>query len=188
MKLECMSLVCRMVKVFFPSAAADSAPGRQIVAPTAAEPARNSRRESASHDTGEYSCRGFRPSCPFAVSTGPHPPRDGCGPVGRVSGSVNVGVTCCHRAFPQLLHHFIEVEAGGLLPLRILLEGHQELAHVILRGHENEGVIEHPVVVGVRCDVRPLVGIEPQVEDLGNAQGHERLGPDSQRSLRPAVP
>ena len=33
-----------------PVGAADSAPGRQIVAPTAAEPARNSRRESGSHD------------------------------------------------------------------------------------------------------------------------------------------
>ena len=50
MKVECMSLVCRMVKVFFPSAAADSAPGRKIVAPTAAEPARNSRRERVSRD------------------------------------------------------------------------------------------------------------------------------------------
>ena len=36
MKLECMSLVCRMVKVFFPSAAAASSPGRTSVAPMAA--------------------------------------------------------------------------------------------------------------------------------------------------------
>ena len=50
MRLECRSLVCRMVKVFFPSAAAERTPGRRIVAPAAAEPARNSRRESVSRD------------------------------------------------------------------------------------------------------------------------------------------
>ena len=50
MKAECMSLVCRMVKVFFPSRAADSAPGRRIVAPAAAETAMNSRRVSVFMD------------------------------------------------------------------------------------------------------------------------------------------
>src|SRR5208283_1829348 len=52
MKLECMSFVCRMVKVFFPSTAADSPPGRRIVTPTAVETARNSRREIVSRDIG----------------------------------------------------------------------------------------------------------------------------------------
>ena len=51
-----MSLVCRMVKVFFPSRAADSAPGRRIVAPAAAEIAMNSRRESVS---AWYECEGL---------------------------------------------------------------------------------------------------------------------------------
>jgi hypothetical protein len=39
-----------MVKVFLPSAAADSNPGSKIVAPTAAVPTRNSRRETVSRD------------------------------------------------------------------------------------------------------------------------------------------
>jgi len=50
MKFECMSLVCRMVNVFFPSAAADRNPGSKITTPTAAEPIRNSRREIVSRD------------------------------------------------------------------------------------------------------------------------------------------
>src|SRR5208283_4600060 len=50
MKLECISLVCRMVKVFFPSTAANSPPGRRIVTPTAAETAKNSRREIVTRD------------------------------------------------------------------------------------------------------------------------------------------
>ena len=49
MKAECMSLVCRMVKVFLPSAAARSL-GSTVAAATAAEPARNSRRARASID------------------------------------------------------------------------------------------------------------------------------------------
>ena len=46
MKLECKSLVCRMVKVFFPSAVAASSAGTMNAAPIATAPARNSRRES----------------------------------------------------------------------------------------------------------------------------------------------
>jgi len=46
------------------------------------------------------------------------------------------------RTFLQLLHHFIHVEAGRLLPLRIVPERHQELAHVVLRGDKKEGVIQ----------------------------------------------
>src|SRR5580698_1591387 len=49
MKAECMSLVCRTVKVFRPSAAAGP-PGSAIVAPATSEPARNSRRARVSVD------------------------------------------------------------------------------------------------------------------------------------------
>jgi hypothetical protein len=49
-KFECMSLVCRMVKVFFPSAAAAGCLDSRIVAPMAAAPAMNSRREIDSSD------------------------------------------------------------------------------------------------------------------------------------------
>ena len=61
MKLECMSLVCRMVKVFFPSAAAKTGPAR-IAAPNATEPIRKSRRDSASRDEPERPCGSFAPS------------------------------------------------------------------------------------------------------------------------------
>ena len=40
-------------------------------------------------------------------------------------------------------------------------------------------MIEHPVVVGVRCNVRPLVGVQPEVEDLRYTERGERLGPDA---------
>jgi hypothetical protein len=43
MKAECMSFVCRMVKVFFPTVAAANPPDRKIVAPTVAAPAKSSR-------------------------------------------------------------------------------------------------------------------------------------------------
>ena len=85
----------------------------------------------------------------------------------------------------QLLHHVVEIEAGGLLPLREFLERHQELAHVVLGGNHQEHVVEQPVVVGVRGDVRPLVGVRPQVEHLRHPERGERLGPDLQRPPDP---
>lgn len=62
MKAECRSLVCRIVKVFFPFAAATKAPGKSNVTPTAAEAARNSRRESVSRD------RWLKVNCQSAAS------------------------------------------------------------------------------------------------------------------------
>ena len=55
---------------------------------------------------------------------------------------------------------------------------------IALRG-EDRGtrVVEDPVVVGVRGDVGPLVGVGAQVEELGHPQRDERLGPDLQRAL-----
>jgi hypothetical protein len=39
------------------------------------------------------------------------------------------------------------------------------------------------VIVGVRGNVRALVRIRPQIEELWNAQLGERLGPDAQRAI-----
>ena len=58
-------------------------------------------------------------------------------------------VLFCRRGFLQLRKHFIHVEAGRLLPLRVVLKRHQELAHVSLCGHKLEGVIKKPVIIGV---------------------------------------
>ena len=90
-------------------------------------------------------------------------------------------------AFLQLLQDFIHVEGGRLLPLRVVLEGHQELAHVGLRGHQQEDVIDQPVVVGVRSDVRPLVRVRPEIEHLRDPQAGERVRPDEHRSRGPLL-
>src|SRR5215467_4897568 len=81
----------------------------------------------------------------------------------------------------HLLQDFVQVEGGRLLALRVLPERRQELADERLSRHEHECVIEDPIVVGIRGDVCPLVGIRPEVIELRKPQGHERLGPDTQR-------
>lgn len=59
---------------------------------------------------------------------------------------------------------------------------HQELTHVILRGHHQEGVVEQPIVVGVRGNIRAFIRIGPEVEDLRYPQVGERIGPNEHRS------
>src|SRR5207302_2276344 len=89
--------------------------------------------------------------------------------------------------FLQLLKDFIHIEGGRLLALRILFERREELAHVSLRGHQRENVIDEPVIVGVRGDVRPFVWVRPKIENLGDAQGDERLRPDAKCSRNPLL-
>lgn len=84
------------------------------------------------------------------------------------------------RSLLQLLHDLIQVEAGRLPALRIILERHQELAHIVLGRHKQEEVVDDPIVVRVRGDVRPLIGVSPEVEEFGEAQGDEWLSPDAQ--------
>ena len=55
------------------------------------------------------------------------------------------------------------------------------------RGEDEVGVVEHPVVVGVRGDVGALERVGAQVEELRHAQRDERLGPDLQRPLHPLL-
>ena len=54
--------------------------------------------------------------------------------------------------------------------------------HVGLGRDDGPGMVEQPVVVGVRGDVRPLVRVGPQVEDLRHPQHRVRLGPDVERA------
>jgi hypothetical protein len=66
---------------------------------------------------------------------------------------------CCllrPATFPQLRKDFIHVEASCLLPLWVVPERHQELTHVVLCRDKKEGVVEKPVVIGVRGDVGAL--------------------------------
>ena len=51
-----------------------------------------------------------------------------------------------------------------------------------LRRHEDKRVADHPVVIGVRRDVGPFVGVHPQIEDLGQPQFSERFGPNRHRA------
>src|SRR5208337_3130208 len=85
-------------------------------------------------------------------------------------------------ALLELVQHVFEVEAGRLLPLGVILEGGQKPADVLLRRNEQKGMVERPVVVGVRRDVGPLVRVDTEVEDFWHAQRGERLAPDPQCS------
>ena len=51
--------------------------------------------------------------------------------------------------FLKILQNFVEIEARRLLSLRIILEGGQETSNIFLSGHEQEGVVNQPIVVGI---------------------------------------
>ena len=87
----------------------------------------------------------------------------------------------------QLLQHLIDGEARRLLPWRKVLEGRQELADIGLRRDQHEGVIEQPVVVGVRGDVGALVRIEPEIEDQRHAQVVKGSAQTRKRSRGPLL-
>ena len=151
---ECMSLVCRMVKVFFPSAAAATVGGRTIVA-LAAEPARNARRLSARIAVGmvgAYFCGLPKPWFSIGLP------------------SLSLDMTSSR------------LKLAAFWRCGYSLKRRQELADIVLRGNHQEDVIHQPVVIGVRGDVGALVRIGAQVEDLGNPQVDERLRPQGQRA------
>src|SRR6516162_9646212 len=113
-----------------------------------------------------------RPSEPYRAAAGEpeRPP---------ASGSVGLGV----GALLHLLEH-LEVEAGGLLPLRILPECLQEFPDKGLRRDHQVDVVDYPIIVGVRRDVGTLEGIGAEIEHLWYTQTSERLGPQLQRAGR----
>src|SRR5215831_2206125 len=90
-------------------------------------------------------------------------------------------------AFPQLRHDLVEVEAGGLLPLWVLLERSQELGHISLRRDWHERVVEQPVVVCIRGDVPAFIRIRSKIENLWNTKSDERLRPYAERPGRPLL-
>src|SRR5262245_64354984 len=59
-------------------------------------------------------------------------------------------------ALLHLAEHIVEVEAGGLLALRILPERLQVLPDKGLRRHQQEDVVDKPIVVRDRADVGAL--------------------------------
>ncbi len=102
------------------------------------------------------------------------------------SGPVFQPPLLASAALLQFLHDLVQVEAGRLLPWRKLLERSEKLRDVVLSRDQQEDVIQQPVVVRVRRDVRPFVRIGPQIEDLRHAQRREGVRPDKQGAADPA--
>src|SRR5690349_11420119 len=71
-----------------------------------------------------------------------------------------------HRleALFQILLNLVDREAVRPLCRRVFLECGQEFSCFRLCGTQQEDVVEKPIVVGVRCDAGPLVGIGAQIE------------------------
>src|SRR5262245_31079708 len=65
------------------------------------------------------------------------------------------------RRLCHLVDHLVEAEARRLLSRREFLEGAEELADRSLRRHEQIDAAEHPVVVGIRRNLRVLVRVRP---------------------------
>src|SRR5205085_9799512 len=79
----------------------------------------------------------------------------------------------------------VEIEAGSLLALRILPDGSDEFPDVSLGRHQQEDVVDKPIVVGDRSDVGALERISAESEQLWHAKGYKRLGPDTHRAGLP---
>src|SRR5215467_11382594 len=86
-------------------------------------------------------------------------------------------------AFLQLCQNLVYAKAAGFLARREFLKRFEELSDDGLRRYTNIGMVEPPVVIGVRRDVRLLIRIGPQVEELRKPQGSERFLPYQQSSL-----
>jgi hypothetical protein len=67
-----------------------------------------------------------------------------------VSGPLLAG----SRAALQLFHNLVYAEASGFLARREFPERLKRLANDLLRGHTDEGMVEPPVVIRVRRDVK----------------------------------
>ena len=81
-------------------------------------------------------------------------------------------------ALLERFQHLVEREAADLLARREFLERRQELPDVLLRRHEQEDVLDPPLLVAHAIVVGRLERIGAQVEDLRQAQRHERFLPD----------
>ncbi len=83
----------------------------------------------------------------------------------------------------HLLDDLIDAEARRPLTRRIVFEAVHESGHDRLRRDERRRPIRHEkIVVGVRGDVRTLIGVGAQIKDLRYAQRRKRLGPNSHRA------
>ena len=97
-------------------------------------------------------------------------------------------VAAATRRVFHRLDRVIDAEGVRLLDDREVLERLRELLSDRHRAVQDVGVIEQPLVVLVRRDVRELVGVRSQIEELGQPQLDERLRPHAHRSLACAAP
>jgi len=74
----------------------------------------------------------------------------------------------------QLFFDLAEIERARRLARRIVLHRLQKVGGEPLHGHENEGPVEHPVIISVRVMLRPLERIAPQIEQQRNPKLDER--------------
>src|SRR5215831_5921279 len=133
------------------------------------------RIAASSSTTATVYCEGLA-----TTSDDPRHARDvGCRSEPMIERGLPAAAYCTLR---QLFHYAVQAEAAGLLTGRKLLERREELADDVLGGDADEGVVEPPVVVRVRRNVRPFVWVGPQIEELREPQRRERLAPDPQRS------
>src|SRR5215467_9064985 len=82
-------------------------------------------------------------------------------------------------ALLHLSQYLVEVEAGGLLALRVLPEGLEKFPDKGLRRHQQVDVIDKPVVIGDRRDVGALEGIGAKIEELWHAKRDKGFRPDA---------
>src|SRR5512133_841368 len=90
----------------------------------------------------------------------------------------SASTSICGNELVQLLDCLVDAEGRRLLPWRELLARLEEVRRNGLGIEDEVGPAEHPVVVGVRRDIRPFEGIGTQVEQFGYPQRRKRLGPN----------
>src|ERR1700730_6919993 len=113
-------------------------------------------------------------------------------PFERSQGSVNavsvnaLSVLATAAGVLEACQHLIEGEAAGLLPRRELLIGDQVLGYIALGRDQYERTFEFPFAVLDRGVIGQLERVGAEVEELRDAQAHQRVLPDI-RAVRPLL-
>ena len=82
------------------------------------------------------------------------------------------------RRMLQLLHDLVEIETLRLLSRRIILERADEFRGESLESVCQISLVKRPREVGVRRDLRALIGIHAQIKEQRQAPTRKRLAPD----------
>jgi hypothetical protein len=95
------------------------------------------------------------------------------------------GNSIAGRRISEFLQGLFDREQAGPLARRKLLEARQMLGHDRLRWNDHKRMLNEPSHAVARFILRSLEGIGSQVEQFGQAQLHQWLGPDieTMRSL-----